>query len=457
MKKYRLLGAGCLLTCMGTSHEIRAQATTSTDISVLSKAPQFGMYRSNLPAGYTPPDGVVVLRGSANAWYTLTKLTTEQQLELGSDLQAKVTYYGGCDSYDRIESIVYVVKAPGVKPTIDDLGGSIEMARFMSPFNYYDQLSSIYTYPLMDASMYASNLADTTHDIWVGIAGGSNPTYTPADGYQKCWDANNNPITNIPLQTFPLNVSEAQAPYVGFSFSLDFVWSKPVVAPSSKAAIPAALSAPTPSATQDAATPLFINGKLNVPLQSNGAKTITGTINVIITSHGSRTGGREYGYNTGNTLSINAVRVGNAFSTQVDCTAFATSKINPLNRGLEQGTTSSSIASSIVGALIPPFIPSVSVTIPFSSASNPRNWCPGAPVRAVTTNITAPLVVPDLLPELLGVTQPVQAQIFQNVTLQVGSNDVSLKIGPFTSTSKSPYDGTQGDYYPVSITFIPSN
>ncbi|WP_323123264.1 peptide-N-glycosidase F-related protein [Burkholderia alba] len=393
-------------------------ASAQTTTTALPLSPQFGIYTSSAPNGYTPPSGVVVLRGTQN-WYTLTKLSPAQQKQLGADLKARINYSAGCDSYDRIESVVYLTKDRGVAPTAADLPNAIEMARFMSPFNYYDQKAPTYVYPLVDVSVFAPLLISTTQDVWVGIAGGSNPTYPPSQGYQLCWNANNQASTNIPLKTFPANVTEAQAPYVGFSFGLDFVSSQPAGRPASNTAVAAALNAPVAPSSGPV---LAIAGTLNVPNPGNGATTVTGTINVIVTSHG---GDSEYGFNAGNTLLVNGTQVGSAFSTQANCSAYANARINPLNTGVESNTTG-------------------------SNPSNPRNWCPASAVRTTAANPGTPN------PTTATPGIPVQAQIFKNVTLNVGVNTVALQMGPFTTTFGGPYNASNGDYYPTSITFVPA-
>jgi len=393
-------------------------ATAQTTVNVLAEAPQFGIYSSTLPTNYTPPQGVIVLRGN-QSWYTLTKLAASQQQQLGSDLKAKVTYYGGCDSYDRIESVVYLAMAPGVQPTSNDLPNAIEMARFMSSFNYYDQAAPIYVYPYMNISSYQRFLANGAQDIWVGIAGGSNPTFPPSQGYQKCWDSNGNPSTNIPLTTFPPNITEAQAPYVGFSFALDFVSSQSAGTPASTDVVAAVLNAPTVVGSRTVA--LSIAGTMTVPSPGSGT-TVTGTVMVIVTSHGSDS---EYGFNTGNTLAINGTQVGSSFSTQADCAPYASSTINPLNTSLEGNTTG-------------------------SHPSNPRNWCPATPVRTTAANPGVPN------PTTSNPGTPIQAQVFSNVTLNVGSNNVVLNMGPFQTRFGGAYNASNGDYYPTSITFVPS-
>jgi len=394
-------------------------ASAQTVTNVLPLSPQFGIYASSEPANYTPPSGVVVLLGN-QTWYTLTKLSAAQKQNLGSDLKAEVNYSGGCDSYDRIESVVYLTKSPGVQPTTADLPSAIEMARFMSPFNYYDQSAPTYVYPLMNVSAYAPFLTSTTEDVWVGIAGGSNPTFPPSEGYQLCWNSSNQPSTNIPLTTFPSNVTEAQAPYVGFSFGLNFVSSQPAGTPASNTAVIATLSAPT---VPSSGPTLSIAGTLNVPSPGGGATTVTGTLNVIVSSHGTDS---EYGFNTGNTLLVNGAQVGSSFSTQADCAVFANSSINPLNTSLEGNTTG-------------------------SSPSNPRNWCPATPVRTTAANPGTPN------PTTTDPGTPIQAQAFSNVTLNVGTNTVVLNMGPFNTQFGGAYSASNGDYYPTSIIFVPNS
>jgi len=404
----------CALMLLGLPFAASAQTTTN----VLPLSPQFGIYASAVPANYAPPSGVVVLLGN-QTWYTLTKLSAAQKQALGSDLKARVNYSAGCDSYDRIESVVYLTKSAGVQPTTADLPNAIEMARFMSSFNYYDQVAPTYVYPLMDVSSFAPFLTSTSQDVWVGIAGGSNPTFPPSEGYQLCWNSNNQASTNIPLTTFPSNVTEAQAPYVGFSFGLGFVSSQTAGTPASGTAVLAALSAAT---VPSSGPTLSIAGTLNVPSPGNGATTVTGTLKVIVTSHGTDS---EYGYNTGNTLLINGTQVGGSFSTQADCAVFTSSSINPLNTSLEGNTTG-------------------------SNPSNPRNWCPATPVRTTAANPGTPN------PTTGSPGTPIQTQTFSNVSLNVGSNTVALNMGPFKTAFGGAYNASNGDYYPTSIVFVPN-
>ena len=71
-------------------------------LSVLDHAPQFGIYSSGMPPNYTPPPGQLALFDDAgDTWYTLVKLSNAQKRQLGKTLNAKVTYYGGCDAFEN--------------------------------------------------------------------------------------------------------------------------------------------------------------------------------------------------------------------------------------------------------------------------------------------------------------------------------------------------------------------
>ena len=81
----------------------------------------------------------------------------------------------------------------------------IELVRFITPFSDYSQGGlATHVYPDADVSAFANVLADTTHDIWIGIGGGSNPY-----GGDPCSS-----------QTFDAG---DDYPEVGFLYSLDFL------------------------------------------------------------------------------------------------------------------------------------------------------------------------------------------------------------------------------------------
>ena len=131
-----------------------------------------------------------------------------------------------------------------------------------------------------------------------------------------------------------------------------------------------------------------------MPDPGNGSNTVTGTVQVIVTTHGNT----EYGFHAGNTLVIDGAQIGPAFSTQADCDAFAKSNINPWNVGINRNTTG-------------------------SNPRNPRNWCPAGPVRTTEANPGRPNPTPT------APGTPVQAQIFENVTLNVGINALEVYVG----------------------------
>lgn len=402
---------------------------SQTTIQLLSQVPQFGVYQTSMPPSYAPPPDIVVLRDDQHVirdqanWYTLIKLTAAQKQQLGENLIAKVTKDAGCDAFDRIESVVYLTEPIGIQPTANDLSRSVEMARFMTSFSTFnlDASPKPYVFPLMDVSLFAPLLADSTRDIWVGFSGGANPNYPDGRGaYNPCWDKNGNQLSNLPLAPYPTDLTSAQRQtifaHTGFLFSLDLISTQPAVAPSSKVAVVADLNAPT----QTGSGPMLsIAGTLNVSDPGDGATTVRGTVNVIVTSHGTNS---EFGFNSDNTLLLNGERVGATFSLQANCNQFATPKINPLNPNINLGT---------VGA----------------NPTQPRNWCPAGSVRTTEDNPGTPNPTPD------NPGAPVRAQVFQDVTLKVGINSILLNFGPFTNSFGSYNPDV--DAYPTSITFVP--
>ncbi|ANB18876.1 peptide-N-glycosidase F-related protein [Dokdonella koreensis] len=417
-------GARPLLALVLLAVPLAAGAQTVTTTNVLTQAPQFSIYSDDLPPLYTTPPGIVLLRGN-ESWYTLTLLSAQQKAQLGADLAAKVTKFAGCDAFDRIESIVYLPKAAGAVPTTADIPRTIEIARFMTTFSTYNRDSnpSPYVSPLMDVSAYAPHLADPTQDIWVGFAGGSYPTYPNGSGtYNPCWTNAGAQVANLPLAPYPpgLTTEEAQAIFArtGFSFSLDLLSTQPPGPPAPGPAVRAALNAPTGPAS---GASLTIAGTLDVPDPGDGSTTVDGTLHLIVTTHG---GNSEYGFSTGNTVQVNGAPVGDAFSTQTNCNAFVGTAINPLNGSISSGT---------VGA----------------NPTNPRNWCPGGPVRTTVANpgTTNPT---DANPGV-----PVRSNRFHSVRLNVGANPVQLDLGPFVTRFGGPYDPGCGNCYPTSIVFVP--
>jgi hypothetical protein len=401
-----------------------AGIAAQTTVNVLSKAPQFGIYESSMPPYYSPPPGQTVLKGD-QAWYTLTRLSAAQKQQLGADLAARVTKHAGCDSFDRIESVVYLAQPPGVAPTVRDLPRAIEMMRFMTSFSTFnrDAAPSPYVFPLMDLSLYAPLLANPAKDIWVGFGGTANPDFPNAERtYNPCWDKDGKQVPGLPLAPYPTDLTPSQRQtifaYTGFLFSLDLVSTKP--SPRASSATAAAAVMGTPQSSLSAKT-LKIPGTITVRATDSRKATVRGTLSLIVTSHGTDS---EYGFNTENTLSVNGRQIGEKFSTQADCQAYANADINPLNRYIDGNTN----------GLHP---------------SNPRNWCPAAPVRTTKANPGVPN------PPAGGIGTPVQSQIFRDVTLRVGPNQVILHMGPFVTAAGGVYGAANDDVYRVSLVFIP--
>lgn len=403
-----------------------ASVADAATLHVLDHAPQFSIYGSGMPPNYTPPPGQLVLFDDANdTWYTLARLSRAQKRQLGQRLQAKVTYQGGCDAFDRIESVAYIPMPVGVEPTLDDVDMAVELARFMTPFNTYNSDNPTYVAPTMGISRFAPQLASTTQDIWIGIRGGSYPNYPNASGtYNPCWDGSGNMVPTIPAAPYPpgLPIDQAQLIFglTGFYFSLDLVSSGPAVAAAGPA-IPAVMGAPVfpAGASHRGAATLaspYIPGLIDIPDPGDGSNTVSGTLQVVLTTHGNT----EYGYFSGNTLLVNGVQAGAAFSTKADCDSFVGATVNPWNPTINTGTTG-------------------------QFPRNPRNWCPAGPVRTTVANPGTPNPSPG------NAGTPVQATILKNVTLNVGTNTLQLNLGDFVTR----FGSTDGSY-PTSITFIPN-
>jgi hypothetical protein len=249
-------------------------------------------------------------------------------------------------------------------------------------------------------------LADGTHDIWVGIGGGSYPTYT------------GNWCTGLKVD------AGSDFTEIGFSYSLSFVSTKPLSAgttttmPAFVAPAPAsddagvgdagteggaedasasdASSADASSAdasSADAASvdagpppPVAIS---DIPLTSTpiygtftnaGTSPLTGHVTVIVSGHGSAAGGDEYEF-TQDTVSVgtNPADAGapiGKFSTAIDCSSYASASPDCADPGLFQHTT---------------------------TQVNPRNWCPGALVPSHTFPVTLP---PGTSTVVLGIDPP---------------------------------------------------
>jgi hypothetical protein len=246
----------------------------------------------------------------------LAKLTPTQQQQIGSDLVAQITYHAQCDNYDRIGGVFFVVTAPGAMPTEKDT--RTELVRFITPFSDYMRGNlATYAFPKADIATYAHTLADSRHDVWIGIGGGSNPY----DG---------DPCTNT---NQPAAFKE-----IGYSYSLELASTKPLNGNGSMLL-----------------TALYNVQAMKVPVE--GAFTamteLKGRVNVIVSGHGAEQGGDEY-MHTQDTVSVNGKPVG-MFSTQIDCAQYA--KFSPDgNQGIFRNNASSNPRNWCPGALVAPHV-----------------------------------------------------------------------------------------------------
>jgi Peptide-N-glycosidase F, C terminal/Peptide-N-glycosidase F, N terminal len=319
---------------------------TPATFNVFDELPQFGIYDSTNP-DYTPPAGVLMW---SYGTVFVTKLSAEQKAQIGSDVAARVTFIAQCDNYDRLGGLFFLVEPEGHTPEPTD--PRTEIVRFITPFSDFTEGPlATHVYPDADVSPYAQALADRSHDVWIGLAGGSNP------------------YSGDPCVALDAGASFSA---VGFKYSVDLVSTKPLTLGHSTVLTAVA-------DVSESAAP--IHGTF-----TNPGGPLTGHVTVIISGHGSGAGGDEYEH-TEDRLIVSDVQVG-SFSTMIDCASYA--KYSPDgNPGIFQGNTT----------------------------DNPRNWCPGA------------LVPPHTFP----------------VTLQPGSNTVSLSISPSAVPS--------GSYYETSINF----
>jgi len=286
---------------------------TPGTFKLFDQIPQFGIYVTMDPANYTPPPGVLMW---SYGTVFLTKLTAAHKGMIGSDLKARVTYHAQCDNYDRLGGLFFIVLPVGQTPTTTDQ--RTELARFITPFsNYTRGALATYVFPLADISTFAGVFADPSHDVWIGIAGGSNP-YT----------GSGDPCPSV----------AADFKAVGFKYSLDFVSTQPRAGGSST--ILTALY--YVSATTVPVTGTFTN---------NSGGSLTGRVTVIVTGHGSAAGGNEY-MNTQDTVSLNGTQIG-AFSTMVNCASYEQYSPDG-NPGIFRNNTTSNPRNWCPGELIPP-------------------------------------------------------------------------------------------------------
>ncbi len=324
------------------AHDALADVVATLDASgggtfnVFDHIPQFGIYVGHDPLNYTPPAGVLMWQFGTEF---VTKLDAQQQSLIGADLAARVTYYAQCDNYDRIGGVFFVIEPKGQMPQPTD--PRIELVRFITPFSDSTQGAlATHVYPDADVSAFANVLADSTHDVWVGIGGGSNP------------------YTGNPCGGPDVGDSGSDFNEVGFLYSLDFLSTKALGSgqTTALAAFTLATDAAPPAAIADVqltATP--IAGTF-----TNPGGPVSGHVTVIVSGHGSSAGGDEYEY-TQDTVTVGGTQVG-AFSTMIDCAPYAAASPDG-NPGIFQGNTTN---------------------------SNPRNWCPGALVPSHTYPVTLP-------------------------------------------------------------------
>jgi hypothetical protein len=284
---------------------------TPGTFNVFDALPQFGIYTSANPADYTPPAGVLMW---SYGTVFLTKLDATNQAMIGADLAAKVTFIAQCDNYDRLGGLFFVVEPKGQMPQPTD--PRIEIMRLITPFSDFTQGSlATLVYPDADISPYALALADTTHDVWVGLAGGSNP------------------YSGDPCVALDAGADFAQ---VGFKYTVDFVSTKPLtLAPTVVLTAVSNLSETTAP----------ITGTF-----TNPGAAVSGHVTVIISGHGSGAGGDEYEF-TKDRLSVNGTQVG-SFSTEIDCSPYAKSSPDG-NPAIFQENTTTNFRNWCPGALVP--------------------------------------------------------------------------------------------------------
>ena len=303
---------------------------------VFDHIPQFGVYTSSSPAGYTPPQGVLMW---SYGTVFVTQLDAEQQALIGSDLAARVTYFAQCDNYDRIGDVFVILEPKGQTPQPGD--PRIELVRFITPFSDFTEGAlATHVFPTGDLSAFASVLADTTHVVWIGIGGGSNPY-------------SGDPCSQLMVDGGPLFDE------IGFLYSLDFVSTVPLT-PGRSLVLPA-FSLPSDAGPATAISDVALTATPIAATFNNPGGSVTGHVIVIVSGHGSGVGGDEY-ENTLDTVDVGAsggeVPVA-SFSTEIDCASYASASPDG-NPGIFQQNTS----------------------------DNPRNWCPGALVPSHVIPVT---------------------------------------------------------------------
>ena len=287
-------------------------------VNVFDQIPQFGIYTDSDPPDYSPPNGVV---SWSHGTEYVRKLSSRQRAQLGADFAVRVSYYAQCDEYDRLGSVFLLLEPTDQGPEPTD--PRIELVRFITPFSDFTQgaLATL-VYPDADARAYSRTLADPTHDVWIGIAGGSNPH--AGDACSKQDGALRAGVT-------------AEFARVGFRYSVDLVSTQPS---------DAGPSLVLPGISKTDVTRVPVEATL-----SNPGDAISGRVTVIVSGHGSAAGGDEYRY-TKDSVTLNGSEIG-AFRTKVDCARYA--------------------------AFSPRGNPNL---FEDNQLGNPRNWCPGAVIPA---------------------------------------------------------------------------
>jgi len=299
-------------------YEFEVLGTSSGDpgggsIAVFDHIPQFGIYTSADPAGYTPPAGVLMWnRGTEFA----RKLTDAEKALIGDDLRARVSYHAQCDNYDRIGTVFYVAVPKGTTPTAAT--PRVTLQDFITPFSdYWRGTKSNYTFPDTDLGPYAGALADPDKDVYLGIGGGSNPYRgDPCDSHSEL-------------------TPEFKA--VGFKYSLSLISSS-------------RLTARDHDVTGMISGVRETTNSITVGPVRHTATGNRGDIALVIAGYGSAAGGEEYS-NTTVTVAVNGTRVG-SFSTAVDCANLEQYSPDG-NPGIFRNNTTSNPRSWCPGGVIP--------------------------------------------------------------------------------------------------------
>jgi hypothetical protein len=286
------------------------RTSTPGTFKVFDKIPMFGMYRSDEPR-FTPPAGSLIW---SHGTVFVAKLTQAQQMQIGADLEARITYHAQCDNYDRLGGVFFIAMPHDKLPT--EREPRTEIVRFITPFSDYTRGSlATYPFPKADIATYAQTLADPSQDVWIGIGGGSNPY----DG---------DPCTNT---SQPAAFKE-----VGYLYSLELASTKPLT-----------------NGASTTLTALYNVSAMRVPIEGTfmANAELKGRVSVIVSGHGAEAGGDEY-LSTNDKLSLNGKEVG-TFSTAIDCAAYA--KFSPDgNQGIFRNNGSSNPRNWCPGSLVAP-------------------------------------------------------------------------------------------------------